>query len=74
MEHPPKVPPKEKQHQPRRNRMSGGSTHAGREHRPWKINIYSNEYTEHFNTDEAYTHMQHQSARKTTAVPGRYER
>jgi hypothetical protein len=54
--------------------MSGGSTHAGREHRPWKINIYSNEYTEHFNTDEAYTHMQHQSARKTTAVPGRYER
>ena len=35
--------------------MSGGSTHAGREHRPWKINIYSNECMEHFKHRRAYT-------------------
>jgi hypothetical protein len=43
--------------------MSGGSTHARREHRPWKINIYSNECTEHFNTD-ACTHTCSTKARE----------
>ena len=36
--------------------MSGGSTHARREHRSWKINIYSNECMEHFKHRRVHTH------------------